>query len=295
MSNYILSGESTADLTVDEFKSRDIDYICYHYTIGNEEHIDDFGQSLSLDTFYKRMAEGEITKTSQIGLNDYMVFFEKFLKEGKDILHLTLSSGISGTYNSASTAADILKEQYPDRKIYIVDSLCASSGFGLLMARLGDLRKQGVGIDELRAYAEDYKLHLIHWFFSTDLKYYVRGGRVSKTAGFLGNLLNICPLLNVDQEGKLIPREKVRTVKKVENALVDKMEAYCNNGLDYDEECFISHSDCLNYAMEVKDKIEERFPNLKGKVKIFPIGAIVGCHSGPGTVALFFWGKKRTN
>jgi DegV family protein with EDD domain len=236
-----------------------------------------------------------MTHTSQISLGEYLPYFESFVKQGKDVLHLTLSSGLSSTYNSACTAAQMLMEKYPGRKILIVDSLCASSGFGLLMSRLSELRKGGMSLGDLRTYAEEHKLNVQHWFFSTDLKYYVRGGRVSKTAGFIGNLLHICPLLNVDEDGHLIPREKVRTVKKVEDAEVEKMVQNCDNGLDYDEECFISNSGCLDYAKETRDKVEAKFPKLKGKVKIFDIGAIIGAHAGPGTVALFFFGKKRTN
>lgn len=295
MAEYILSCESTIDLTKDVIEAQDLHFIPFHLTIGNDEYEDDLWQSLKPNDLYTRMEAGEMTRTSQVGVGEYVTFFEGFLKEGKDILHLCLSSGISGTINSAMTASNLLKEKYPDRKIYIVDSLSASSGYGLLMYRLSNLKKDGMDIESLRAYAEDHKHNTQHWFFSTDLKYYVRGGRVSKAAGFFGTMLRICPLLNVDEDGRLIPREKIRTVKKVEEIIVEKMENYCDDGLNYNQECFISYSECLDYATAVKDKVEAKFPALKGKVKLFDIGAVIGCHTGPGTVALFFFGKKRTN
>ncbi|MFA6830334.1 MAG: DegV family protein [Bacilli bacterium] len=293
MNDYILSCESTTDLSIEEFKEMDVSFISYHYTIGGKEYIDDFGQTLPLEEFYKKMAAGEMTHTSQISLGEYLPYFENFLKQGKDILHLTLSSGLSSTYNSACTAASMLLEKYPDRKITIIDSLCASSGFGLLVYRLSNLKKQGLDLDTLALYAQDHKLNVQHWFFSTDLTYYVRGGRVSRTAGFFGNMFHICPLLNVDYQGHLIPREKVRTVRKVEDVQLDKMIQNCDDGVAYDQECFISHSGCPEYGKQVLEKVEATFPNLKGKVKLFPIGSIVGCHAGPGTVALFFFGKTR--
>lgn len=295
MNEYILSCESTIDMTKEEIDAHDLTFIPFHLTIGSDEYDDDLWQTLKPTDLYSRMEAGELTHTSQVGVGEYVTFFENYLKEGKDILHVCLSSGISGTLNSAMTAANLLKEKYPDRKLYVIDSLAASSGYGLLMSRLSSLKKEGVDIDALRIYAEDHKHNVHHWFFSTDLKYYVLGGRISKTAGFLGNLFKICPLLNVDEDGKLIPREKIRTIKKVEEAIVEKMEAFCDDGHDYDQDCYISYSACLDYATAVKEKVETTFPKLKGKVKMFDIGAVIGCHTGPGTVALFFFGKKRTN
>ena len=234
-----------------------------------------------------------MTKTSQVNVEEYIDYFEPFLKDGKDILHLTLSSGISGTINSANIARDELAAKYPERKIYVVDSLAASAGFGLLMDKLADLRDEGKDIDYIYNWAEEHKLELNHWFFTTDLTYLVRGGRVSKVSGFVGNMLNICPLLNVDLNGKLIARQKIRTKKKVISATVDKMEELAKDGLNYADKVFISNSACYDDARAVADLIEARFPKMKGKVVINSIGTTIGSHTGPGTVALFFWGKKR--
>ena len=295
MGDYVLSCCSTADLSKERFEKRQIQYVCFHFELGGKEYLDDLGASVPPEELYRRMIAGEDTKTSQVSVGDYEALFEKNLKDGKDILHVTLSSGISGTYNSACVARDELKERYPDRKIYLVDSLAASSGYGRLMETLADLRDSGMGIDELYRWAEENKLKLHHWFFSTDLTFFIKGGRVSKTAGFIGSVMNICPLLNVDFEGKLIPREKIRTKKKVIARIVEQMEINAQDGLDYSGKCFLSHSLCREDADAVAALVEEKFKKLNGKVEIFPIGATIGSHTGPGTVALFFWGNKREN
>ncbi|MCI8773102.1 MAG: DegV family protein [Lachnospiraceae bacterium] len=295
MTNYYLSCSSTADLSKERFEQRDIHYICFHFELAGKEYLDDMGESVPPETLYRRMSEGADTKTSQITIGEYEEYFETMLQSGKDILHLTLSSGISGTYNSACVARDILAEKYPDRKIYVVDSLAASSGYGLLMETLADMRDSGMELDALHDWAEENKLRLQHWFFSTDLTFYIKGGRISKASGFIGTVLSICPLLNVNFEGRLIPREKIRTKKKVIERIVEQMEENAQDGTDYAGKCFISQSACMEDAQAVTARIEERFPKLRGKVEINPIGATIGSHTGPGTVALFFWGKKREN
>ena len=293
MPEYILSCCSTADLSKEHFEKRDIKYICFHYKLDGVDYFDDLGQSIPFEEFYQRMDSGEDTQTSQINVTEYLEYFESFLSEGKDVLHLTLSSGISGSYNSAINAAKIAKERYPERKIYVLDSLAASSGYGLLMDKLADLRDGGMDIDELKNWAEENKLYLHHWFFSSDLKFFIKGGRVSKTAGTVGTILGICPLLNVDHEGHLIARAKIRTKKKVIHEIVKRMEENAEGGLSYSGKCYISQSACVGDAKEVAALIEEKFPNLDGKVVINYVGTTIGSHTGPGTVALFFWGKKR--
>ena len=293
MKPYVLSCCSTADLSKEHFNKRDISYICFHFELDGKMYDDDLGESISFDDFYQAMTDGADTKTSQVNVGEFMEYFESFLKEGKDVLHVTLSSGISGTWNSAVIAKETLEEKYPDRKIYIVDSLGASSGFGLFMDRLADLRDMGLSIDELYRWAEDHKKKLQHWFFSTDLTFFVKGGRVSKASGFVGGILNICPLLTVDKDGKLIPKYKLRTKKKVIEAIVGQMEQYAENGLNYNGKCYISQSACPEDAQAVAKLVEEKFPNLCGKVEINNIGTTIGSHTGPGTVALFFWGTER--
>lgn len=295
MGEFMLSCCSTADLSKERLQERNIRYLCFHFTLGGKEYPDDLGETVPPAELYRRMVAGEEAKTSQVSAGEYAAFFEEALKEGKDVLHLTLSTGISGTYNSACVARDELAERYPDRKIYVVDSLGASSGYGLLMETLADMRDSGMGIDELYQWIEENKLGLHHWFFSTDLTFYIRGGRISRTAGFIGSVMSICPLLNVDHEGRLIPREKIRTKKKVIQRIVEKMEQNARDGLDYSGKCFISHSECPEDARAVAALVEEKFRKLNGRVEIFPIGATIGSHTGPGTIALFFWGGKREN
>jgi len=294
MKEYILSCCSTADLTKEHFISRNINYICFHYAIDGVEYADDLGQSMPFEEFYAKMSQGANTRTSQVNISEYVDYFSAFAEEGKDIVHVCLSSGISGTINSARNAALIIKERYPDCNIYIVDSLGASSGYGLLMDALADRRDEGMSAEELVKWAEDNRLRDHHWFFSTDLSAYVRGGRISKTAAVFGGLLEICPLLNMDDQGRLIPRSKVRTKKKVINEIVARMEQFADDGLDYSGKCYISQSACYEDARKVADMIEARFPRLNGKVEINSVGTTIGAHTGPGTVALFFWGKERT-
>lgn len=295
MAEFVLSCCSTADLSAEHFRRRGISYICFHFELDGKPYRDDLGESIPFDEFYRRMADGADTKTSQINADEFCEYFEGFLKEGKDILHLTLSSGISGVVNSARLAQSTMQEKYPQRRIYIVDSLAASSGYGLLMDKLADLRDEGKSVEEVYDWAQEHRRNLQHWFFSTDLTFYVKGGRVSKTAGFIGGVMNICPLLNVDFEGKLIPRQKVRTKKKVIAEIVSKMEENALDGLDYSGKCYISNSACREDAEAVAKLVEERFPKLDGKVEIYSIGTTIGSHTGPGTVALFFWGKERVD
>lgn len=293
MGNYVLSCCSTADLSKEHFEAIDVKYICFHFELDGTQYEDNLGVSIPFDEFYARMANGADTKTSQVNAEEFEEYFRSFLEQGLDILHISLSSGISGVINSANIAKETLQEEFPDRKIYVVDSLAASSGYGLLMDKLSELRAQGKTIDEVRDFAEAHKLNLNHWFFTSDLTFFIKGGRVTKTAGFIGNVLNICPLLNVDYEGKLIPRYKIRTKKKVIQVIVDRMEECAEDGLDYSGKCYISQSACYEDARAVADLIEARFPKLDGKVEINHIGTTIGSHTGPGTVALFFWGKKR--
>lgn len=295
MSEYILSCCSTADLSEEHFRSRSISYLCFHFEMDGVQYMDDLGRSMPFDKFYEAMTNGADTRTSQINVEEYSNYFEAFLKEGKDILHLSLSSGISGTVNSAMVAREALLEQYPDRKIYIVDSLAASSGYGLLMDRLADLRDEGKDLEEVHEWVLQNRLKLNHWFFSTDLTFYIKGGRISKASGFIGGMLNICPLLNVNYLGQLIPRYKIRTKRKVIQTVVDKMEECIEEGQNYSGKCYISNSACFEDARAVADLIEERFPHLNGKVLINSIGTTIGSHTGPGTVAVFFWGKERVN
>ena len=293
MGDYIISCCSTADLTKKHFVDRDIHYICFHYELDGKQYRDDLGETMSFADFYQAMKDGADTKTSQINADEFEEYWEPFLKEGKDILHVTLSSGISGVYNSANIAKDMLEERYPDRKIYVVDSLCAASGYGLLMDKIADLRDSGMPLDELNQWVLDNRLKLHHWVYSSDLTFYIKGGRISKTSGMIGQMLNICPMIEVDREGKLSVVQKIRTKRKAIDAIVKKMEEFAEDGLDYSGKCYVCHSACLKDAESIAAQVEKKFPKLNGPVEIYDIGTTIGSHTGPGTAAVFFWGAER--
>lgn len=293
MNDYVLTCSSTADMSQDYFDERNIDYVPFTFNLDGADYPDDLGKSIPFDEFYQKISEGSMPTTSQINSDKYIEFFQKYLEDGKDVLHISFSSGLSGSYNSANIARNELLEKYPDRKLVVVDSLSASSGYGLLVSLAADLRDSGSTFEEIDKWLEDNKLHLNHWFFSSDLTHYQRGGRINTTTMHVGNLLKICPLMNVNNEGKLIPRTVIRTKKRVIKEIVNKMEALAQDGLDYSGRCFISHSNCYEDAREVAKLIEERFTSLEEPIVINNIGTVVGSHTGPGTVALFFMGDER--
>lgn len=295
MQDYILSCCSTADLNSEHFNEKDIHYVCFHFSLDGKQYLDDLGHSIPFDAFYSAMARGAVTMTSQVNADEFVAYFTPFLEKGQDILHVCLSSGLTGVINSAYTAKDILQERYPQRRIYIVDSLGASSGYGLIMDTLADKKAAGMDMDSLYSWAEAHKLEMHHWFFSTTLEYYIKGGRISKTTGLVGTLLGICPLLNMDNNGKLIPRKKVRGKNRVIMEIVDQMLEHAQGGLSYSGKCYISNAGCYEDARAVADLVEERFSSLNGPVEINHVGTTIGSHTGPGTVALFFWGDTRND
>jgi DegV family protein with EDD domain len=294
MPDYLITCCSTADLPHEYFTKRNIPYVCFHFNMDGKDYPDDLGQSMSFDEFYTRIAAGAQPTTSQVSVGQYIDFFEPILKNGSDILHISLSSGLSGSYNSALLARDEVLQKYPHRRIRIVDSLGASSGYGLLVDMAADLRDRGATLDGLQTWLEDNKLNLHHWFFSTDLTHYKRGGRLSATSALMGTLLHICPLMNMDVEGKLIPRLKIRGKKHVIEEMVRMMELHAQDGINYSGKCFLCNSACYEDARQVADLVEARFPKLEGPVMINTIGTAIGSHTGPGTVALFFMGDQRT-
>lgn len=293
MNSFVLTCCSTVDMPKEYFAENNLPCISYHYIIDGEEYLDDCGQSIPFDEFYERIRNGAMPTTSQINASEFGQFFEQFLKEGKDVLHISMSSGISGTCNSAFNAATEMREKYPERTILVVDSLAASAGYGLLVDSLVTMRDNGATIEETYQFAEENKLKVHHWFYSTDLTHFKRGGRISAAAATIGNILNLCPFMNVDYKGALIVREKIRGKKKVLLHSYKTMEALAQGGKDYSGKCFISTADCYDEACQLAKIIEENMPNLDGKVQISSIGTVIGSHTGPGTVALFFWGTQR--
>lgn len=294
MREYKITCCSTADMPAAYFEEKKIPYVCFHFLMDGKEYKDDLGKTMPFEEFYKKISDGAEPTTAQVNAEQYMELFEPVLKEGKDVLHLTLSSGISGTINSANMAKQQMEEKYPDRKVIVMDSLAASSGYGMLVDEALKKREEGLSLEENAAWIEANRNKLHHWFFSTDLTSFIRGGRISKVSGFVGQALNICPLMNVNAEGKLIPRSKYRGKKQVIREIVKRMEEHAQDGMQYSGKCFMSCSACEEDAKKVAAAIEEKFPNLDGKVMINSIGTVIGSHTGPGTVALFFWGDERT-
>ena len=248
------------------------------------------GERTDLKQFYTMMREGKVFKTSLPNLAESEALFRELLGSGRDVLYIAFSSGLSGTYQALSLMAAQLQEEFPERKIHVVESLAASGGQGLLVWYAVQHARAGESIDQVRDWLEENKLHLAHWFTVDDLMFLFRGGRVSKTAAWAGTLLNIKPVLHVDDEGHLIPMEKVRGRKKSLNALIDHMEKSANKPIS-DQMVFITHGDCIEDAEYVAAKIKERF-GVK-EVVINYVDPVIGAHSGPGTMALFFLADKR--
>jgi len=289
MNKYVITCCSTADLNENLLSSRDIKYASFTFDVDGAIYKDDYGKSYPIDKFYEDIKNGMSPLTSQVNHEAYIEMFEPLLKEGLDVLHITLSSGISGTINSATNAANELNDKY-ENKIHVVDSLCCSSGYGMLVMMAKDNQDKGMSLEENIKWLEDNRLKLIHWFYSSDLSSYVRGGRISKAAGLVGAALQICPVMAVSKEGKLQIIDKVRTKKKATRIIIDKMLEEV--GEDYSGYCYISNSACLEDAESMKEMLLETFKNLK-EVNIFNVGTVIGAHTGPGTIAMYYMGKER--
>lgn len=248
------------------------------------------GEPSNLQRFYKMMREGKVFTTSLPNQENTRKLFNELLGNGKDVLYLGFSSGLSGTYGAAAAMLEELRETYPDRKIYYADTLAASMGEGLLVYKAAQMAQAGAPIEEVHAWVEDNKLKLAHWFTVDDLMYLFRGGRVSRTSAWAGSLLNIKPVLHVDDEGHLIPLEKVRGRKKSILAMLEHMKESAEAPVS-EQTVFISHGDCLEDAEFLAQKIRETFG--VEDIRINYVDPVIGAHSGPGTLALFFMADKR--
>lgn len=285
--NYVICTDDTSDLPKEFYKENNIELFNMPYMIGDVQYRGE--NSLPIHEFYEKMRNGAAPKTAQITPAEAEETLEKIVKKGKDVLVISFSSGLSGSCTSMILAAEELMKKYPDRRIKVVDSLCASLGEGLFVYKAVELKKQGKSLDEVAAWCEENRYHLGHMFTVDNLEYLHRGGRVSKATAIAGALLGIKPVLHVDNEGHLVPVGKVRGRKQSLNALVDGMAERLGDYVN--PIVFISHGDCLEDAKYVYELVKARF---KVKECLFnPIGPIIGSHSGPGTVALFFMGEKR--
>ncbi len=291
MNDYVVSCCSTADLDHAWYERRQIYTVPFHIVVGDEDIEDDMGVTITQEQLFSRMLAGEEAHSSQVTVGAYLEHFERFLEQGLDILHITLSSGISGTLNSAVNARKELLEKYPERKIVLVDSLNGSSGYGMVVDTAADLRDQGYGPEEAAAWLKAHLQEFNTWVLSTDLTFLIKGGRVKPAAGLIGKLLNICPFVTLTAEGTLTVTEKVRNKKKALGRLVQIMKERADGGEAYSGKCYISHTDAA-LGKELQERVEEAFPQLRGKIETFLVGATIGVHLGPGTVVLFFRGPE---
>ena len=288
MSEYVIVTDSSADLPDSLVKELGVEVLPLSFTVqGKTYHNYPDDREMDPKVFYKMLRDGEMATTSAVNVAEYTAMLEPLLQAGKDVLVLAFSSGLSTTYQSSVIAANELAEQYPDRKICTVDTLCASMGQGLLVWLAVQEQRKGKSLEEVRDWVEENKLHLCHWFTVDDLHFLKRGGRISAATAVVGTMLSIKPVLHVDDEGHLISMGKARGRAASLTALVDHME---KTATDVDT-VFISHSDCLDDAEKVAADVEKRFGTKD--VVINNVGPVIGAHSGPGTLALFFLGTKR--
>lgn len=291
---FTLSCESTVDMPYGYVASRQLPVLFYEYTVDEKAYPDDMGRDPeALPRFYQLLENGKLPSTSQLNEFQYEAFFEGLLPKG-DILHIAFGSGMTGSVFNAQKAADSLMEQHPERKIIVIDSLCSSSGYGLLVDMAADMRDRGCTMEQVAAWVEENRKCVHHQFFSTDLKYFRRSGRISGPAAMLGSVLNICPIMRLDDGGHIIAYDKVRGKKNAIQRTVQTMAEHARDGQQYSGKCCICHANCLADAQSLKSAIAERFPQISGDIPVYDIGTIIASHCGPGTVAVFFLGDERT-
>ena len=289
MSEYVITTDNNSDLPEKYLKDHGVGCMYLSYSMDGKNYTHE--NFLPEHEFYEAMRNGSMPTTAQVNPENAKALLEPYLKEGKDILHIAFSSGLSGTYNSSRIAAEELMEEYPDRRIIVVDSLSASLGQGLLVWLAQQKKELGQTLEDVADWAEKNKLKMVHLFTVDDLNHLYRGGRVSRTTAIVGSMLNIKPVLHVDNEGKLTAIGKVRGRKKALQELVKLMDEKIGSfGADCDT-IFISHGDCEQDAQYVAAKVKEKY-NIKNII-INQVGATIGAHSGPGTMALFFVGDVR--
>ena len=289
---FILSCESTVDLPYAYVTGRDIPILFYSYMIGEETFVDDMGRDPdSIPAFYRRLDAGALPTTAQLNAAQYEEFLGPLLQKG-DVLHIVFGTGMTSSYQGAVLAAETLREKYPERKLIIIDSLCSSSGYGMLVDDAADMRDRGASIEDAAALVDRERPCIHHQFFSTDLKFFRRSGRVSGPAAAIATVLNICPIMRLDDRGRIIAYDKVRGKKAAIARTVDAVEQHAVGGKAYSGKCFVCHSNCLPEAEATAEALRERFPKMQ-PIRICDIGCIIAAHAGPGTVAAFFLGDPR--
>lgn len=289
MNTFALITDSVIDATEEFFVKEEIDWVPLLFTLDGQTVTDDLGKTISYESFYQALRKGANVSTSQCTVENFLTAFARPLEQGRDVVYIGFSSGLSGNYQAACLAANELREQYPDRQLYCVDSLCAAGGHGLLVRAVQEKRKAGWTAEQTARWAEENKRKVIHWFTVDDLFYLQRGGRVSKTAAVVGSLVGIKPILFVDDQGKLIPQAKVRGRRQSLEMLAKNMQ---RDIVEPEKQVVrISHGDCYEDAVYLRDYLLKN-SQVKG-VEIDALNNVIGAHSGPGTVALFCFGRQR--
>lgn len=289
MNNYVITTDNNSDLPEEYYKEHGIGCVYLSYSMDGVNYTHE--NFLPVHEFYEGMRKGSLPTTAQVNPADARALMEPYLKEGMDILHIAFSSGLSGTYNSTRIAAEELQEEYPNRTIVVIDSLAASLGQGLLVHYAQKMKEEGGDLQTVAEWVESHKKNIAHAFTVDDLNHLYRGGRVSRTTAFVGSMLNIKPVMHVDNEGKLVPVGKIRGRKKSILELARIMDEKIGSYRDSCDTIFISHGDCEEEAHFLEEKIKEKY-NIK-TVIINYVGATIGAHSGPGTMALFFLADER--
>jgi len=284
MNEFVIITDSACDISSELLSAWDVKYqsLTFRFDDEDKEYKND---DMSASDFYDKMRNGAVAKTSAINIEQFKELFREELAQGRDVLYLAFSSGLSNTYNAGRLAAEELLEEFPDRRVIAVDTLCASAGQGLLVKLAADKKKAGATIEEVARFVMENRLKLAHWFTVDDLKYLKRGGRVSPTAAFFGGMLNIKPVMHVDDEGKLVPVSKVRGRRAALREIADKYK-----DLATDNTVFISHGDCMTDVEEIKKMLEDEGADVQ---VITYVGPVIGAHSGPGTLAVFYLASER--
>jgi len=291
--NFQLSCESTVDLPFSYVDGRNISVLFYSYSVDGQEYPDDMGRDVNaLPQFYSFLEAGKLPSTSQINTYRYYDYFKELLEKG-DVLHIAFGSGMTPSVNNAREAAKMLLEEYPDRKLIVIDSTCSSSGYGLLVDVAADMRDQGSSMEEIEAWTLANCKLVHHQFFSTDLTHFRRSGRMSGPTATIATIIGICPIMRLNKEGRIIAYSKVRGKKAAVRETVQTMLKHAQGGSEYNQKCFICHSNSLEDALDTKLAVETAFPHLKDQIRICDIGTIIASHCGPGTTAVFFFGDER--
>lgn len=287
MEQYVILTDSSCDLS--KKLAEELDVAVLSLEVIMDDGAATPNDQIDVKEFYKKLREKRHVTTSAVGIDRFLTFMEGFLSEGKDVLYLGFSSGLSGTFNAGFVASQELTEKYPDRKIYAVNTLCASLGQGLLVYLAANMKKKGAGIDEVRDWVEAHKLNLCHWFTVDDLFFLKRGGRVNAATAVMGTMLSIKPVMHVDNKGKLINVEKARGRRASLDTLFNKMKATVTE--PETQTCFICHGDCEEDALYLANRMKTELG--VPEVIVDFTGPVIGAHSGPGTVAIFYLGTER--